>query len=113
LDNNFELDQENLSDAEIDFHKNYSFNYYTEALSELYKLIKKARQAADNIKTETQLILSTNDQQVETNKIKTFLNENMGQFLTDQKIYQKSSHVIINDLEKERCAQDIINFFNK
>lgn len=112
LDNNFKLDEENLTEAEIDFHKNYSFNYYTKALAELYKLIKKGRQAAANIDTETQLILSTNDQQVETNKIKTFLNKNMGQFLVDQKIYQKSSHVIINELEKERCAQDIIEFFS-
>jgi carboxylesterase len=37
----------------------------------------------------------------------------MGQFLVDQKIYQKSSHVITNDVEKERCAQDIIDFFKE
>jgi carboxylesterase len=113
LNNNFKLTEENLTAAEIDFHKNYSFNYYTEALAELYKLIKKGRQTAAKINTETQLILSTNDQQVESNEIKSFLNENMGQFLVDQKIYQKSSHVIINDVEKERCAQDIIDFFSK
>lgn len=111
IDNNFKLDQENLTENEIDFHKNYSLNYYTKALAELYKLIKKGRQAAAKINTESQLILSTNDQQVDTKKIESFLNKNMGQFLVDQKIYQKSSHVIINDLEKERCAQDIIDFF--
>lgn len=113
LDNNFKVDEENSTKAEIDFHNNYSLNYYTEALAELYKVIKKSRQVVSEIKTETQLILSTNDQQVETNKIKSFLNKNMGQFLVDQKIYQKSSHVIVNELEKERCAQDIINFFSE
>ncbi len=112
FDNDFKLEQENLSKAEIDFHQNYSLDYYTKALAELYKLIKKSRKALNNINTETQLILSTNDQQVESDKIRSFLNKKMGQFLVDQKIYQKSSHVIINDLEKERCAQDIIDFFN-
>jgi carboxylesterase len=76
-------------------------------------LIKKGRKAAAKIDTETQLILSTNDDQVENKKIKAFLNEKMGQFLVDQKIYQKSSHVITNDVEKERCVQDIINFFKE
>ena len=113
LDTGFELDSENSTAAEIDFHQNYSFNYYTSTLAELYKLIKKGRKAAAEIDTETQLILSTNDDQVENKKIKAFLNEKMGQFLVDQKIYQKSSHVITNDVEKERCAQDIIDFFKE
>ncbi|PXV69344.1 alpha/beta hydrolase [Halanaerobium congolense] len=113
LDNGFELDSENSTPAEIDFHQNYSFNYYTSALAELYKLIKKGRKAAAEINTKTQLILSENDDQVENSEIKVFLNKKMGQFLVDQKIYQKSSHVITNDVEKERCAQDIIDFFKE
>ncbi|TDO71620.1 carboxylesterase [Halanaerobium saccharolyticum] len=113
LNKNFEVDKDKLTEAEIEYHNNYSFNYYPEALAELYKLMKKGRKAASKINVPTQLILSTNDEQVNSEKIDEFLNKKMGQFLVDQKIYQKSSHVIINDLEKERCAEDIINFFSK
>jgi carboxylesterase len=111
MKNDFKVDKNNLSAAEIDYHNNYSFNHYPKALAELYKLMKKARKAASKINIPTQLILSTNDEQVASQEINAFLNKKMGQFLVDQKIYQKSSHVIINGLEKERCAQDIINFF--
>ncbi|RAK11150.1 esterase/lipase [Halanaerobium saccharolyticum] len=113
VNNDFKIDENNLTEAEIDYHNNYSFNYYPEALAELYKLMKKGRKAAAEITAPTQLILSTSDQQVDSKQIEKFLNKKMGQFLVDQKIYQKSSHVIINDLEKERCAEDIINFFSK
>ncbi len=113
LNNDFEIDKNNLTEAEIEYHNNYSFNYYPEALAELYKLMKKGRKTAAQITTPTQLILSTGDQQVDSQQIEKFLNKKMGQFLVDQKTYQKSSHVIINDLEKERCAEDIINFFSK
>lgn len=112
MDNDFKIDREKISAAEIDYHNNYSFNYYPEALAELYKLMKKGRKTCVKIDSPTQLILSTNDQQVDSQKIKKFLNKKMGQSLVDQKIYQKSSHVIINDVEKERCASDIIKFFS-
>jgi len=113
MDNDFKIDKSKLSKAEIDYHNNYSFNYYPEALAELYKLMKKGRKAVSKINAPTQLILSANDQQVDSGEIENFLNKKMGQFLIDQKIYQKSSHVIINEVEKERCAEDIINFFSK
>lgn len=113
IDNDFQIKKKNLTEAEIDYHKNYSYNYYPQALAELYKLMKKGRKAAAKINAPTQLILSENDKQVDSQNINNFLNEKMGQFLVDQKIYQKSSHVIINDVEKEKCAEDIINFFSK
>lgn len=113
LDKGFDLDSDNSTPAEIDFHNNYSSNYYTSALAELYKLIKKGRKAAAKINTETQLILSEKDDQVASSEIKAFLNKKMGKFLVEEKIYQKSSHIITDDIEKERCAQDIINFFNE
>jgi carboxylesterase len=112
LDNDFQIDKENLSEAEIDYHNNYSFYYYPEALAELYKLMKKGRKAAAEISAPTQLILSAKDQQVDSRKIDKFLNKKIGQFLVDQKTYQKSSHVIINDVERKKCAEDIINFLN-
>jgi carboxylesterase len=112
IDNDFKIEKENLSKAEIEYHDNYSFNYYPEALAELYKLMKKGRKTAAEISTPTQLILSANDQQVDSEQIDKFLNKKMGQFLVDQKTYQKSSHVIINDVERKRCAEDIINFFS-
>lgn len=107
----FDFDFAELTAAEKDYHQNYSLNYYTKNLAELYKIMKKGRKAADSISVPTQLILSTNDKQVDSKKIKKFLNQKMGRFLVDQKTYQKSSHIIINDLEKERCAEDLINFF--
>ena len=112
LDKDFEIDKENLSKEEINYHNNYSFHYYPKTLAELYKLMKKGRKAVKKINTSTQVILTKNDEQIDTQKIKSFLNKNMGQFLVDQKIYQKSSHVIINDGEKEKCAKDIISFFS-
>lgn len=111
IENDFSLgNKEELSQNEIDYHNNYSFNYYPTALAELYKLMKAARSSVNQIKCPTQLILSKKDEQVATAEINDFLNKKMGQFLKDQKTYQKSSHVIINDVEKERCAEDIINF---
>lgn len=112
LDNDFQLEEKELTAAEINYHQNYSFKYYTKALAELYKLMKKGRKAAARINAPTQLILSLNDEQVDTEKIDSFLNKKMGQFLVDKKIYQKSSHVIINDTEKQRCAQDLISFLD-
>jgi len=113
MDNDFQMDETSLTKAEIDYHSNYSLNHYPKTLAELYKLMKKSRKAAAEINVPTQLILSENDQQVDNHQIKKFLNKKMGQFLVDQKTYQKSSHVIINDVEKERCAEDIINFFSR
>lgn len=113
MDNDFKMDEASLTEAEIDYHSNYSLNYYPKTLAELYKLMKKSRKAAAHIEVPAQLILSENDRQVDNQQIKNFLNKKMGQFLVDQKTYQKSSHVIINDLEKERCAEDIINFFSR
>lgn len=111
IDNDFTIDEEELTPAEIDYHNNYSFYYYPEALAELYKLMKKARRAVSKIESPSQLILSNNDEQVASEEIKVFLNKKMGELLKDQKTYQKSSHVIINGVEKERCAEDILNFF--
>lgn len=111
IDNDFNLDQENLTELEVDFHKNYSCYYYTQALAELYKLMQQGRKSVNKINTPTQLILSETDEQVATTEIDDFLNKKMGKFLVDQKIYQKSSHVIINDLQKEDCAQTVIDFF--
>lgn len=111
MNNDFKIDKTELSEAEIDYHNNYSFNYYPEALAELYKLMKKGRKAVTEITAPTQVILSTEDQQVDSKKIEKFLNKKMGQFLVDQKTYQKSSHVITNDVERKKCAVDIINFF--
>src|SRR6056297_79172 len=113
MDNDFKMDTDSFTQAEINYHRNYSLNYYPKTLAELYKLMKKSRKAAAQINIPTQLILSENDQQVDNQKINKFLNRKMGKFLIDQKTYQKSSHVIINDLEKERCAEDIINFFSR
>lgn len=110
MDNDFQIEEKNLTTAEINYHQNYSFKYYTEALAELYKLMKKGRKAASKINVPSQLILSLNDEQVDTKKIEKFLDKKMGQFLVDKKIYQKSSHVIINDTEKQRCAEDLIKF---
>lgn len=111
IDNDFKLEKENLNKLEIDFHQNYSCYYYPQALAELYKLMQQGRKSITKIKTPTQLILSKTDEQVATPKINDFLNKKMGRFLVDQKTYQKSSHVIINDLKKEACTQAIINFF--
>jgi len=113
MDNDFKMDTDSFTQAEINYHRNYSLNYYPKTLAELYKLMKKSRKAAAQINIPTQLILSENDQQVDNQKINKFLDKKMGKFLIDQKTYQKSSHVIINDLEKERCAEDIINFFSR
>ena len=110
LDNNFSINEEELTEAEIEYHNNYSYNYYPKTLAELYKLIKKGRKAVEKINSPTQVILSSNDEQVATEEIKKFLNKKMGQSLVDQKIYKKSSHVITNGVEKEKCAEDIINF---
>ena len=110
IDNDFKINKENLTKEEIDYHNNYSFYYYPKTLAELYKLMKKGRKVVKKINTPTQIILSKNDKQIDTQKTKNFLNKKMGQFLADQKVYQKSSHIIINDLEKEKCAADIIDF---
>jgi len=102
---------EELSQAELAFKNNYSKYYYLEQLAELYSLMKKARREIFKLKTPTQLIISENDQTIANSKSLNFLNKKMGQSLKDIKIYQKSSHVITNDLEKDRCANDIISFF--
>lgn len=113
IDNNFQVKKENLTAAEINYHNNYSYYYYPKALAELYQLMKEARKSAAEIKTPTQLILTANDKQVASKKISSFLHKKMGDFLIDQKIYQKSSHIIINDIEKEKCAANIIDFLSK
>jgi carboxylesterase len=113
MDNDFQIAENCLTKAEIDYHHNYSLNYYPKTLAELYKLMKKSRKAAAEINVPTQLILSENDLQVDNQQIKKLLNKKLGEFLVDQKTYQKSSHVIINDVEKERCAEDIIEFFSR
>lgn len=111
IDNNFSLNKKNLNENELQYHQNYSYYYYTSTLAELYKLMKKAKKNIDKIETPTQLILSKNDEQVATEKISAFLNKKMGKYLVEEICYQKSSHVIINDTEKNRCATDILNFF--
>lgn len=106
-----EENKQELSAAERAFKNNYSKYYYLEQLAELYTLMKKARKEILELKTPTQLIISENDQTIANSKTVTFLNKKIGQSLSDIKIYQKSSHVITNDIEKEQCALDMIDFF--
>ncbi len=114
IDNDFVLEnEEELSEEAIHYHNNYSKDYYPKQLAELYKLMLKARKSAEKIKVPTQLILTENDELVDTAKINKFLNKKMGHYLTDIKIYQETPHVITNSIEKERCADDIIKFFKE
>ncbi|ADQ14737.1 carboxylesterase, putative [Halanaerobium hydrogeniformans] len=106
-----EENKEDLSEEELDYRNNYNKYYYLEQLAELYALMKKARKEISKPKIPTQLIISKNDRTIANTKTLEFLNKKMGQSLKDIKIYQESSHVITNDVEKEKCASDIIDFF--
>lgn len=114
IDNDFTFDdKKEMTKEEIHYHQNYSQDYYTKQLAELYKLMLKARRKAGEIRVPTQLILTENDEMVDTEKINLFLHKKMGKYLNNVKIYQESPHVITNSIEKERCAADIINFFKE
>jgi carboxylesterase len=113
IDNDFSFEnKEDMSEEEIDYHLNYSKDYYTKQLAELYKLMLRARKKAADINIPTQLIISEKDEMVASKKISDFLHKKMGKNLNNIKIYQESPHVITNSIEKERCADDIISFFN-
>lgn len=112
IDNDFSFEnKEDMSAEEIDYHQNYSQDYYTKELAELYKLMLKARKKAEDIDIPTQLILTEKDEMIDSKKINDFLHKKMGKNLNNIKIYQESPHVITNSIEKERCAADVISFF--
>ncbi|QTL98384.1 alpha/beta fold hydrolase [Iocasia frigidifontis] len=95
----------------IAMQQEYSSRVYLKQVSELHKLMLLARKKLPLITTNTLVITSKNDNTVPFKagiKIKNTIQSRNISSIT----FNKSSHVICNGREKERCACQVIDFLN-
>jgi len=95
-----------------ELHRRYQSRTWVRPAGELWKLILQARKRLPRVQSETLILVSRNDQTVPMKALET-VKHSIGTKTFKEKIYTNSSHIIINDVDKEDAAQEIIDWFSR
>ncbi|MBM7559620.1 alpha/beta hydrolase [Marinitoga litoralis] len=76
----------------------------------LYKLQKLARKRLNMVKSDTLIIVSKRDGAVPLS-VANIIKNNISSKVIETVVLEKSPHVVVNDIEKEKVADEIIRFF--
>ncbi|HQF33367.1 MAG TPA: alpha/beta fold hydrolase [Petrotogaceae bacterium] len=85
---------------------------YPPMAAELLKLQKMAEKELPNVKSSALTIVSKSDGTVPL-EVKDIIEEKIGSDVKKTIILEKSGHVLINDVDREKVADDIIEWFKK
>jgi carboxylesterase len=85
---------------------------YPPMAAELLKLQKMAEKELPNVKSSALTIVSKSDGTVPL-EVKDIIEEKIGSSTKKTVVLEKSGHVLINDLEREKVADHIIEWFKK
>ncbi|SHE63854.1 carboxylesterase [Marinitoga hydrogenitolerans DSM 16785] len=80
--------------------------------ADLYKLQRLARKRLKKINSDTLIIVSKRDRTVPL-KVANVIKSNINTKKVKTIILEKSPHVVVNDIEKEKVADEIIDFFKE
>lgn len=86
----------------------WSYDWPKQA-AELYKLMRKSRKAVRNIDSETLVVAARNDEVVPL-KAAQFIYENVRSQKKKLLIFEKSGHVLTNDVEKEAVTDAVLEW---
>lgn len=81
------------------------------AAADLYKLQRLAKKRLHKVRSDTLIIVSKKDGAVPL-EVKDIIKDNINSKRIETVILEKSPHVVVNDIEKEKVADEIIRFFN-
>ncbi|WP_448374685.1 alpha/beta hydrolase [Fervidobacterium sp.] len=101
---------EKYDEPDLQYLKNeyWSFNWPKQA-AELYKLMKMARKSVPEIVSETLVVAARNDNTVPLSAAE-FIYKNIKSEKRKMLIFEKSGHVLSNDVEKEEVTKAVINW---
>jgi len=85
---------------------------YPPMAAELLKLQKMAEKELPNVKSSALTIVSKSDGTVPL-EVKDIIEEKIGSDVKKTIILEKSGHVLINDVDREKVADHIIEWFKK
>ncbi|WP_448376646.1 alpha/beta hydrolase [Fervidobacterium sp.] len=101
---------EKYDEPDLQYLKNeyWSFNWPKQA-AELYKLMKMARKSVPEIVSETLVVAARNDNTVPLSAAE-FIYKNIKSEKRKMLIFEKSGHVLSNDVEKEEVTKAVIDW---
>jgi len=101
---------EKYDNPDLQYLKNeyWSFNWPKQA-AELYKLMKLARKSVPEIVSETLVVAARNDNTVPLSAAE-FIYKNIKSEKRKMLIFEKSGHVLSNDVEKEEVTKAVIDW---
>ncbi len=101
---------EKYEDPDLQYLKNeyWSFNWPKQA-AELYKLMKMARKSVHGIVSDTLVVAANNDNTVPLSAAE-FIYKNISSEKRKLLVFEKSRHVLSNDVEKEEVTKAVIEW---
>jgi carboxylesterase len=90
--------------------REYWDNDWPSKAADLYKLQRLAKKRLSEIKSDTLIIVSKKDGAVPMS-VADIIKNNISSTVIETIILEKSPHVVVNDIEKEKVADEIIKFF--
>ncbi len=102
---------EQYDDPDLQYLKSeyWSYNWPKQA-AELYKLMKQARKKVSLITSDTLVVAARNDNTVPLSAAE-FIYKNIISQKRKMLVFEKSGHVLSNDVEKEDVAKAVIDWF--
>ncbi|WP_448379133.1 alpha/beta hydrolase [Fervidobacterium sp.] len=102
---------EQYDDPDLQYLKSeyWSYNWPKQA-SELYKLMKEARKKVPTITSDTLVVAARNDNTVPLSAAE-FIYKNISSEKRKMLVFEKSGHVLSNDVEKEDVTKAVIEWF--
>lgn len=99
-----------LEDPDMEFLNREYWSYeWPKQAAELYKLIKMSRKAVEQIVSDTLVIAARNDELVPLEAAQ-FIYNNVRSERRKLLIFEKSGHVLTNDVEKEAVTEAVVNW---
>ncbi|NUU99454.1 esterase [Marinitoga sp. 1154] len=87
----------------------WTYNFPSKG-ADLYKLQKLAKKRMNKVKSDTLIIVSKKDNTVPL-KVKDIIKNNINSDIVKTIILEESGHVVVDDVEKEVVANEVIKFF--
>ncbi|WP_129408897.1 alpha/beta hydrolase [Marinitoga lauensis] len=104
----FEYEEEGLNKLAREY---WDYDWPSKA-ADLYKLQRLAKKRLSKIKSDTLIIVSKKDKTVPL-EVADIIKNNISSHVIKTVILEKSPHVVVNDIEKEKVADEIIKFFQE
>ncbi|WGS64223.1 alpha/beta hydrolase [Marinitoga aeolica] len=102
----FEYEEDGLNKLAREY---WDYDWPSKA-ADLYKLQRLAKKRLSKIKSDTLIIVSKKDKTVPL-KVADEIKNNISSKIIKTIVLEKSPHVVVNDIEKEKVANEIIKFF--